>query len=312
MAVVGWRELAKGSGVSGKFGESNTYTRVFVVRVDNPATSKTQIASAPGVVYGSAHPDQSNCKAMEFECSHGDDVGMWWTLTVRYYIPPADKIPEESGLPKDCWAAQGGTSTSPAYQDINGDSIVNSAGDPLEGIERENDDISWTLTKAYLDLYWNTLRLQASNTLNNAMWNGQPAGTWKVNFRSAQKKDVTQKTTSGGGDPLGDGTYSPATATETKLTYWEVHWEFRYRRDGWASKPWDVGFNQLCDSSGNPSSSGTERRAILGKDGKAPKQPVALDNGVAQTPGTPPSVANGGDGFDIYPSSSFYLFGEPS
>lgn len=312
MAVIGWRELAKGSGVSGKFGESNTYTRVFLVRVDNPGTSKTAISSAPGVVYGSAHPDQSNCKAMEFECSHGDDVGLWWTLTVRYYIPPPEKVPDETGLPKASWAAQGGTSTGPAYEDVHGASIVNSAGDPLEGIERENDDISWTLTKSYQDTSWDSIRLAKSNTVNSTTWNGGAAGTWKCNFRGAQKKDITQKSTTGGGADLGNGTYSPATPTETKLSYWEVHWEFRYRAGGWASKPWDVGFNELCDSSGAASTSGTLRKAVLGKDGKAVKQPVALANGVAKAAGQAPDIANDGDGFDIYQSTSFADFGTPS
>lgn len=312
MAVVGWREIVKGSGVSGKYGDSNTYTRCFLIRVDHPGTSKVQIASAPGIVYGSPHPDQSNCKAMEFDCQHGDDVGLWWTLTVRYYIPPPETTPEENGLPKDCWAANGGTSTGPAYKDVTGSTIVNSAGDPLEGIERENDDISWTLTKAYEDLEWNTTRLEKSNTVNESTWNDGDPGTWKVNFRGAQKKEITQKTTTGGGDDQGDGTYSPATATETKLSYWEVHWEFRYRREGWNAKPWDVGFNQLCDSSGNPSTSGSERRAILGKDGKAVKQPVALASGIAKPAGQAPDIANGGDGFEIYEQTSFTVFGEPS
>ena len=312
MAVMGYREIAKGSGVSGKFGESNTYTRAFLVRVDHPATSKVQIASAPGVVYGAAHPHQGNCKAMEFDCSLSDDVGLWWTVTVRYYIPPPEATPDENGLPKDSWAASGGTSTGPAYEEIDGDTIVNSAGDPLEGIERENDDISWTLTKAYEDMSWNTDRLAKSNTLNTGSWNGGAAGKWKVSFRGAQKKEITQKTTTGGGASQEDGTYSPATATESKLSYWEVHWEFRYRREGWNAKPWDVGFNEKCDDSGNATTSGTKRKAIVGKDGKAVKQPVALASGVAKAAGQKPDIANGGNGFEIYEKTSFSSFGEPS
>jgi hypothetical protein len=249
---------------------------------------------------------------MEFDCSHSDDVGLWWTLTVKYYIPPADKNPKEDGIPEDHWAASGGTSTGPVYKDTYGADIVNSASDPLEGIERENDDISWTLTRCYTDLSWSDQRLSHSNTLNLSFWAGGGAGKWKVNFRGASKKKATHKQTTGGGASLEDGTYSPATPTEIELDYWEVNWEFRFRRDGWDAKPWDVGFNQLCTSDGTPSSSGTERRAVLGKDGKAVKQPVALSGGVAKAAGSRPDIANGGQGFRIYSRASFGIFGEPS
>ena len=313
MAVMGWRETVKGSGCSGKFGESTTYVRTFLVRVDHPATSKVAIASAPGITYGTPHPNQAACQAMEFDLSHADDVGMWWSLVVRYYIPPVEKKPKEDGtIPDDSWSASGGTSTGPAYEDIYENTIVNSAGDPLEGIERENDDISWTLTRCYEDLSWTYDRYNLSNTLNEAGWAGGDAGCWKVNFRGATKKKIIHTSTTGGGASQEDGTYSPAVPEEEEIEYWEVNWEFRFRRDGWDARPWDVGFNQLCDSSGTPSTSGTERRSILGKDGKAVKQPAALASGVAKTPGLPPDIANNGDGFAIYERVSWDTFGEPS
>lgn len=313
MAVMGWREIAKGSGCSGKYGESTTYTRTFLVRVDHPATSKVAIASAPGIVYGLPHPNQAACKAMEFDCQHADDVGLWWQLVVRYYIPPVEKKPKEDGtIPEDNWAASGGTSTGPAYEDIDGEKIVNSAGDPLEGIERENDDISWTLTRCYEDLAWSELRIDLSNTLNSTEWAGGDPGCWKCNFRGATKKKIIHTSTTGGGADQEDGTYSPAVPEEDEIEYWEVNWEFRFRRETWDAKPWDVGFNQLCTSDGTPSSSGTERRAILGKDGKAVKQPAALSAGTAKTPGQPPDIANDGEGFKIYKRKSFGIFGEPS
>lgn len=300
MAVVGWRETAKGSGVSGRYGESNTYKRSFLVRVDHPATSKVAICRAPGIVYGAAHPDQADCKAMEFDLSMSDDVGLWWTLSVSYYAPPPEAIPDANGIPVDAWTASGGTSTGPAFQDIDGDTIVNSAGDPLEGLERENDDISWTLVRCVSDLSWNSLRLSHSNTVNASSWQGGSAGTWKVNFRGAQKKTITTTATGSAGQTPSDGTNAPNDGSESTATYWETTWEFRYRKDGWSLRPWDVGFNELASG---------ERQAIVGADGKAVKQPVALNsNGTAKDAGDPPDALV----FDVYDSSNFSVFGEPS
>jgi hypothetical protein len=68
--------------------------------------------------------------------------------------------------------------------------------------------------------------------------------------------------------------------------------------------PWDVGFHQIVDGT---------RKAITGADGKAVKQPVALNaNGTAKTVGAAPSVINGGDGVELYPKTTFAVkFGEP-
>ena len=57
-----------------------------------------------------------------------------------------------------------------------------------------------------------------------------------------------------------------------------------------------------------------ERITIKGADGKAVKQPVALDtDGSALPPGTKPLVINNGEGVDIYAQTDFgTLFGNPS
>jgi hypothetical protein len=69
-----------------------------------------------------------------------------------------------------------------------------------------------------------------------------------------------------------------------------------------------VGFNQLVNSDGTPSASGSGRAAILGADKKAVKSPVALAAGVAKGAGSKPDALN----FKIYKESSFSVFGNPS
>lgn len=300
MAVVGWRETPKGSGVSGRYGESNTYKRAFIVRVDHPATSKVAICRAPGVVYGSPHPDQLGCRAMEFDCSMSDDVGLWWTVSVTYYAPPPEQVPTETGLPADAWTASGGTSTGPAFEDRDGESIVNTAGDPLEGLELENDDISWNLTRCYATMEWESVRFSRSNTVNQYSWGGAGPSEWKVNFRNATKKTITKTEAGSAVASPPDGSNAANVGDESSLTYWETTWEFRYRRGGWDLKPWNVGFNELVSG---------ERRAIVGADGKTVKQPVALDaNGAAKTAGQEPDALS----FHVYRQSDFSVFGNPS
>jgi len=65
-----------------------------------------------------------------------------------------------------------------------------------------------------------------------------------------------------------------------------------------------VGFHELV---------GGERKAIVGADGKAVKQPVALNaNGTKKNDGEAPSVINDGDGVDLYDKTTFAVkFGEP-
>lgn len=290
MAVVACLETARGTGVSGKYGESFTFTRKWLLRVDSPFTPRTLISRAPGVVFGAGHPDFASHKAMEFDCTEESGDGMMWSVTVRYYIPPADNTPNPStGMPSDSWSGSGSTITIPVFEDKDGTSIANSAGDPLEGAERESSEFTITLTKCYADLAWSTLAKSRSNTVNSGTWNGSPARTWKVAFKSASKKEAT------------------SSSSDTTQPYWETVWEFAYREETWDYQPWDVGFNQLVDSQGNPTASGTRRAAVLGADKKPVKAPVALSSGVAKTAGQKPDALT----FRLYRETDFSVFGTP-
>lgn len=91
--------------------------------------------------------------------------------------------------------------------------------------------------------------------------------------------------------------------------YVETKWEFRFDPDGWQLKPWDIGLMEKCDSSGNASTTGTNRKAIVGKDGRPVKQPVALVNGVAKAVGSAPDSITA----DVYPVTAFGVkFGSPA
>lgn len=293
MAVVACVETARGTGVSGKFGDSSVFTRRWLVRVDTPQTPRAQIALAPGVVYGTSHPEWAVHKAMEFDVSEESGDGMVWGLTWRYYIPPAENTPDTTtGLPKDCWAGAGRSTTIPVFKDKDGNEILNSAGDALEGAERESTEFVLTLTKCYPNIAsWSIIAASRSNTVNESNWNGSAQRTWKCEFRSAHKKEMSVN----GSSP-------------TSSPYWEVVFDFVYRAERWDYKPWDIGYNQLADETGQPTYSGTHRVAILGADKRSVKSPVALSSGIAKNPGDPPDALE----FRLYTETDFSVFGNPA
>lgn len=295
MAWVDYQRLADGSSVSGKFGESLQVSERWQIRVDSPATSKADILAGvtvtAGVTWGSPHFEFPALQAMEFDLAPDGRDGMRWTLNVKYYVPPPGKRITINGIPEDVWERSGGTTNVPAFRDYDGVTITNSAGDPLEGIEMEREEASWSLTKYYADdASLNTDVQACAGKVNFAEWAGGVANTWKCYFKGAKRSEIS----------LLDGENDAGT-----LAFIESRWEFRYDPETWLCKPWDIGFMELDGSGG--------RRTITGDDGKPVKQPVALDSdGTAKTPGDPPTVINGGDGVALYGVADFEsYFGDP-
>lgn len=294
MAWVNYQRILDGTSISGKFGESLQITERWQIRVDDPLTSKSDIlagvSNTSGVTWGSAHPDFSALKAMEFDMAPESKDGMRWILTVKYYVPSPTKTPRENGIPEDVWERGGGATTIPAFTDSAGDTITNAAGDPLEGLEKEREETSWTLTKYYEDQASLDGAIDSyAGTVNASTWAGGAAKTWKCYFKGAKRQSVSKL----------DGVDDAGT-----LDFIESRWEFRLEVDTWKAMPWDVGFMELVDG---------ERKAITGSDGKPVKQPVALNaDGTKKTAGLPPSVIKDGDGVDLYLQADWSdEFGEP-
>jgi len=282
---------------SGSVGESNKFVEVWDVRTDSLTESLVAIVTAPGIGYGAAHPDMADCKAMEWDTAAGDDSGLWWVVSIRYYVPPPGKTIEAgTGLPAPAWSALGSTHSVPAYKDKDGVIMANSAGDPLEGQEAEGQEFGWSLVKCYplsASPAWDVVVRSVANKVNSDTWSGETARKWKCSFKGAQKKTIVTQTGS----------------TQSAVQYWEVAFEFRFKDETWDLAPWDIGFNQRADSSGTPSPSGTNRVTIIGKDARPVKQPVALSSGVATAPGTAPAALN----FRFYKETAFTsVFGVPS
>jgi hypothetical protein len=297
MAWVNYQRILDGTSVSGKYGESLQITEKWQIRVDDPLTSKADIlvgvSTTSGVTWGASHFEFPALKAMEFDLSPEGKDGMRWLLTVRYYVPPATKKPKENGIPEDVWERSGGSTTITVFQDKDGETITNAAGDPLEGLEREREESSWTLTKYYDEGDDSTILTHISayaGRVNSSSWAGGDPLTWKCYFKGAKKQSISKL------DGDDDGGL---------LEYVESRWEFRYEPDTWKLMPWDVGFMELVSG---------ERKTILGSDGKPVKQPVALNaNGTKKTAGQKPDVINDGDGAEIYLTANWSSgLGDPS
>ena len=299
MAVVYAKYKPSKATGNGAFRESHILDETWEVRVDAPppTTSIIAILTAPAVAYGDAHPTFGSCKAMRWNYAAVDGTGLLWHVTIQYFVPIVEVNPA-NGLPLDVWSAKGTTQSLPFFKDKDGNVLKNSAGDPLEGMERELNFLGWNLVRSYSTLALALAQIKVvNNRTNSDTWPTISAyglaDTWKCSVASMVKKVIVTQ----------------AGAVQTAARYWEVSFDIDYREDTWHEKPWDMGFSQRVNSSGVPSGTGTSRATILGVDGKPVRQPVALANGVALSPGTPPVALD----FDPYPKAVFATqFGEPS
>jgi hypothetical protein len=299
MAVIATKYQPNKASGDGEFRQSHNLSETWLVRVDAPppTTSVAAILTAPGVAYGTAHPSFTSCKAMKWSYSAADGSGLLWAVTVQYFVPIIDINPA-NGLPMDVWSGRGVNVTVPFYKEQNGNILVNSAGDPLEGMERDICYRGYSLVRSYSSLDLADAAMNAVvNKTNSDSWPvfasyGLP-DTWKCSISNFSKKVVI----------ISSG------STQTAARYWEVTYELEYKEETWHCKPWDMGFNQRVGADGVPTGTGTKRAAILGVEGRPVKQPVALANGVALPPGTPPVALD----FDPYKKAAFRtVFGDPA
>ena len=96
--------------------------------------------------------------------------------------------------------------------------------------------------------------------INSDTWSGGGPKTWKCVSISASRK-------------------IESVPVYGKVIFYEVNVTLAYRNTGWDLMTWDVGFNEVT---------GGVRHTIMTAEGPA-NEPVALQNGVAKTPGLPPN-----------------------
>lgn len=291
-----WEDYGKRT-ASGKNGESSTFTRVFLVQSDDPEESMSTIRDATGIGWDAPHPDDQSSTAQAFSVDPADESGLLWTVSITYEPPDPDKTepPDDPENPQTgdpwfklpIWSAGSSVVAVPIFEHYVDNSnvqkavITNSAGDPLENLEAEAAEFRLSLTQYFFHhASWLSKAVSYTNAVNSDAWHGMPPGSWKCQGVGAQ------------------------VANTAGQVYWELTWEFAYR-ETWRCMPWDLGFHERVGEDGQPSYTGTKRKAIVGQDKKPVKQPVALNNGVAIGPGAAPMVINNGQGVRVYREMPF-------
>ena len=275
MAVVDSRELFRGRGGSQKYGEVPTYKREFLVRVSTMATSETEIAQAPGIAMLSPHPDVPAALLNDVSVTQDGDSPFHYRVSLTYgVLEDADENPLDR---PDQFNYTGAITSGPCFihYDDGNDSpktIVNTAGDPLPGLEKELAEWRIAITGNRAD-FDKGLAADYLNTVNSDSYSGLYAGTVKCQGISGSRKVEM--------------------VNGSKLLYWEINVELAHRGESWRLKTWDCGFNEIV---------GGERKKILDAAKKELSEPVSLHLGAQKTPvGSEPDLLE----FKVYKEKVF-------
>lgn len=265
MAVVDAREMYRGRSRQDTFGDTGTYTRIFLVRTDSTDTDLQEISEGPGISWLDPHPEDADALLVDSNVQQDGDSPFHYKVTFTYKSAvdllqtPWDRPPQ--------FQFNGSLASAPAfwYYPNNNDNstkriIINTAGDPIGGLDRDEGEFSVTITANVQPPFPYVKAQNYVTAINSDTWSGGAPKTWKC-----QSITGSRKIESVGG---------------TQYVYWEVNTSLAYRNTGWDLQTWDVGFNQIV---------GGQRRKIMA--GVEPvSEPAALSNGVAKTPGQPPDM----------------------
>lgn len=278
MAVVDAREMFRGRSRQASYGDTPVYTRIFLVRVDELNPDFQEISEAPGVSWLEPHPEDGEAVLIESNVSQDGDSPFHYKVTFTYKT--SDGIAEIPWHRPFMYSFSGGLASAPAFWYFSGGDndnstksiIHNTAGDPIAGLDRDEGEFQVTITGNFPPPFPYAKSQAYVGAINSDTWSGGAPKTWKCMSISASRK-------------------IESVPVYGKLIYYEVNATLAYRGSGWDLQTWDVGFNQII---------GGQRFKILSSDGPV-SEPVALQNGVAKTPGLPPNQLT----FRIYPMRTF-------
>lgn len=264
MSVTAHYEVIDGRGATQKFGEAVKCKRTYIATVDDPTTSVSDIANALPIRWLDPHPEFPAVFVTDISVQNDGDP-LHYKVEYTY-----DLVRQEDRQPMpwdraDKFSFSGSVTSGPAILHYNdGFStpkfILNSAGDPLEGAEKEQAE--WRVHIEGNRQTFNYGQAMAYvNAVNSDTWSGAEAGTLKCQGISGSK-EVEQ-------------------VNNTEISYWKISIDIAYRVEGWRLKLWDVGYNEIV---------GGKRKRILDALKEPVSEPVALQNGSAKSPGSPPDM----------------------
>ena len=260
MAVTYVGELSEGRRAQNDRGV-RTYTRVFRLTTSSQSDNAFTVGSNGSLpVIGNTFPSDGNayCTNLDVQCVRGWRI---WDVTATYSTERVLNTVPTSDPTYITWDTE--QFQKPATQDKDGKGVVNSAGDPFIPAEQMDD----------------------SRRVVTVQKNLANVPTWILSYQDAVNSDAF--TIDGRSIAIGEAKMQRISVGPPEIrngtTFRQVTFVIALRRDGWAYKILDQGYNEK-----NPAAP-TGRQPIYIK-GHIPSGPVLLDGtGKAQTD---PKTAN--------------------
>jgi hypothetical protein len=238
MSVVNVTELATVS-ASRKFGEPPVFQRKWVVEVNDPTTTLTEMLSAVPVAVLDPHPEASYCRAMQASGGNYNGSRFHYEITWDYELPKQEN-PDPNPLARpDIWKWTTGGLQVPALYYYDGSTVkalVNTANDFFEGATTDISTLQASISgnRATFDY---GLASAVTNSVNSDEYLGGEPYTWKCSGISGQP--------------------AVEVVNEVEVRYWQTEVTLEYRPDGWPLRLPNVGWNFL---------DGGEKKRVYVKD----------------------------------------------
>lgn len=297
--IVDVRELYRGKSRSANIEGVPTYSRIFLVRTNTVRPNMQDVAAAPGISWRAAFPDDVNAFLVDSNTQQDGESPFHYKVTYTYrFLDESEKIP---WLRPATFSFAGSLASAPAFWHFptpgNNQTkaiIVNTAGDPLSGLDRDEAEFSVTIQWNQRPPFNFRRAQEYVGAVNSDEWSGGNPNTWKCVSISANRKF----------EVISNDTDPPA-----KCFYWDTTVNLSYRNTGWDIQTWDVGFNEIVGGTWNPSlgvrTGGTRRKILAGSEPVS--EPAALSQGIAKPPGQPPDLVT----FRVYRALAFTGVFEP-
>ena len=276
MAVVGsakeqW-ESRKGKYSGGIW----TYTRSWLIQTDSKNDREGTVAGASGLPsYGDAHPSPVNdaAYAIDIEYSALSETPLAWIATATYSsernVHATDPTQDEVLTDWDTEIYQ-----QPVLVDVNGDAVINSAGDYfIDPLPQQDSSRLMCKVQANVTTVPAWVLTSGNNAVNNAQIEIDGLTIAKGLAKTSRLKVAQRKYRFG-------------------QKYYPISFEVHIRLEGWRLQPLDAGF-RFRNSEGKLSDITNDG------DDNAPTTPVPLDGSGGILVDPTPSTAVFGD-FTIY------------
>lgn len=266
MAVISYREVLPRT-FQHRFGESPSAETKYVVTVDEPTPHQT-IIDAIGIFHGTQHPEYSYLKMLDASLSETDRYHV--EATYSYGVTRTEYDPNPLLRP-DVWSFSTSGAAIPTFHYYAGDKLVplvNSAAEVIHGAMTDEAELRATISGNRLRFPLD-IAAYVTNTLNDSVYLGCPAYSWKCNGMGAQQ--------------------AVEVVNGLEVRYYQITVELSYRATGWPLVLMDEGWNYLEDGQ-------LKRCWVLAKDGDeevevASANPVALaEDGKMLPPGAEPRL----------------------